>query len=130
MGDCIESLLAYDDACKQHQWGEVDTVDAARFFREMSYTYYRINRVLEWDYYTTRELRKQRLHQVFPPKMRSCDHGLKCPCDRVQVPHASTMMCKDCRVCGCAFVIRLYRGKLRCRRCEAIITSMPERRAP
>ena len=58
MGDCIESLLAYDDACKQHQRGEVDTVDAACFFREMSYTYYRISRVLEGDYYTTRKLSK------------------------------------------------------------------------
>ena len=38
MGDCIESLLAYANAGKQHQWKQVGTLEAAHFFREMSYS--------------------------------------------------------------------------------------------
>ena len=67
MGDCIESLLAYDDEGKKHQWEEVGTPDGAGFFREMSYNYYRIHRVLEWDWHTVRT-KSTMLHQFLPPR--------------------------------------------------------------
>ena len=130
MGDCIESLLAYDSASKSHQWGEVDTVDAARFFRELSYIYYRINRVLQWDYFTTKK-RKQQLHQVLPPK-RCVDHELftGCLCNLAPDPHPTTMSCSMCGVQGCGMVIHLYAGMLHCKQCATILKSKPARAPP
>ena len=128
MGDCIESLLAYDDAGKQHQWEQVTTSDGADFFREMSYNYFRIHRVLDWDWCSARR-RSTMLHQFLSPRR---DHVLfkRCFCPHVSVPHPSTMRCSACGVQGCAMVIRLYRAKLYCRKCKAIVESMPTRVAP
>ena len=52
LGDCIECLLAYDDAKHDFQTHGVNTPDAADFFREMSYSYWRVHRVLSWNYQT------------------------------------------------------------------------------
>ena len=49
LGDCIECLLAYDDAKHDFQAHGVNTPDAANFFREMSYSYWRVHRVLSWN---------------------------------------------------------------------------------
>ena len=54
LGDCIECLLAFDDAGRELQVGDVCSRNAADFFREMSYAYYRVNRVLSWNAATTR----------------------------------------------------------------------------
>ena len=42
----------------------------------------------------------------------------ECLCDHVSVPHPWTSRCTDCGVEGCAFVIHLHFGRLRCKRCE------------
>ena len=48
----FDSLLAYDDAKHDFQAHGVNTPDAADFFREMSYSYWRVHRVLSWNYQT------------------------------------------------------------------------------
>ena len=129
LGDCIESLLAYDDEGKKHQWEEVGTPDGAGFFREMSYNYYRIHRVLEWDWLTGRT-RSTRLHQFLPPKRDKLLLQDQCFCPYVALPHSSTMRCSLCGVRGCAMIIHLYRYKLYCRACEAILEGRPTRPTP
>ena len=113
MGDCIESLLAYANAGKQHQWKQVGTLEAAHFFREMSYSYYRINRVIPWDRHTTRKM-KIMPHELFPRAQKST----KCLCTHVPDPHPSTMKCSNCNTQGCAFIIHLHSGTLWCTTCE------------
>ena len=129
LGDCIESLLAYDDEGKKHQWEEVGTPDGAGFFREMSYNYYRIHRLLEWDWFTVRT-RSKRLHQFLPPKRHKILLQDQCSCLCVALPHPSTMRCSFCDARGCAMIVHLYRDKLCCRACKAIVESMPTRIAP
>ena len=128
MGDCIESLLAYDDAGGGHEWNGVTTHDGAGFFREMSYNYFRIHRVLEWDWHTART-RSTLLHEVLPPRRYHMVLG-RCLCGHVSVPHQSTMRCSVCGLPGCAMIIHLYRPKLYCGTCKAIVQSMPTRDAP
>ena len=48
----FDALLAYDDAKHDFQAHGVNTPDAADFFREMSYSYWRVHRVLSWNYQT------------------------------------------------------------------------------
>ena len=54
LGDCIECLLAFDDAGWELQVGDVCSWDAADFFREMSYAYWRVLHVLWWNETTER----------------------------------------------------------------------------
>ena len=111
MGDCIESLLAYDDDGKQHDWKQVNTPEGARFFRETSYNYYRMHRVLAWDYQTTRK-RSSMLHRVLPPRRYWC------LCDRIFAIHESALTCSRCHVHGCGLFITLYRNRLYCTTCK------------
>ena len=117
MGDCIESLLAYDDDGKQHAWKQTNTPEGARFFRETSYNYYRIHRVLAWDCQTTQR-RSQMLHRVLPPRRDWC------LCDLIFAIHDSTLTCSRCHVHGCGLFITRYRKRLYCRTCKAAQLSL------
>ena len=117
MGDCIESLLAYDDDGKQHAWKQTNTPEGARFFRETSYNYYRIHRVLAWDCQTTQR-RSQMLHRVLPPRRDWC------LCDFIFAIHDSTLTCSRCHVHGCGLFITRYRKRLYCRTCKAAQLSL------
>ena len=117
MGDCIESLLAYDDDGKQHAWKQTNTPEGARFFRETSYNYYRIHRVLAWDCQTTQG-RSQMLHRVLPPRRDWC------LCDLIFAIHDSTLTCSRCHVHGCGLFITRYRKRLYCRTCKAAQLSL------
>ena len=116
MGDCVESLLAVDDAVIPLEFDGISLHDAAHFFREMSYCTWRIHRVLVWDRLTT-NTKNASLDIMLP-----CNKAVntkRCQCRNSKVPHDYTMVCAECLMTGCGLEIFLYRDALWCRRCMA-----------
>ena len=122
-GDCIESLLAIDDApgFSSRTFAGISVHDGANFFREMSYKTWRVWRVIQWHNET---VRTGGAPWVFTDVLKSPVHSTGCTqttrCIRctLDVPHAATMRCTRCGTLGCGLAISLCTGGLLCRKCK------------
>ena len=117
-GDCIESMLAVDDATGNgsHTFAGISLHDGANFFREMSYKTWRVLRVINWHNLTCD--RRSRAW-LFTDVLKPPAHSTRCTACTFDVPHKATMRCIRCGTLGCSLAISLFSGGLLCKQCSS-----------